>query len=156
MEKEQAIRMLGFRDPKGTLVDPTTVLDLSKTYRVCLSAENGSWKPTGEELSRLGGILQDLGIKGGIYAEMGTGGTSFFNKGGVVICRFVESRVDAPPPPKKAEPAPAPVLPPAPAPAPEIAPEEKKAVQEVVEVAKKDPEGAVFSSTQPHKKKKKF
>jgi hypothetical protein len=82
MEKEQAIRMLGFRDAKGILVDPTAVLDLAKPYRVCLSAENGSWKPAPEELDRLSNILKELGVKGGIYAEMGTGGVPFFNKKG--------------------------------------------------------------------------
>jgi hypothetical protein len=144
MEKEQAIRMLGFRDAKGILVDPTTVLDITKPYRVCLSAENGSWKPTPQELDRISAILKDLGVKGGIYAEMGTGGVPFFNKGGVVTCRFTESRVDVPPPQKKIERAPA-VVPP---------PEEKKAVQELVSMAKKDPEGDVVTSALSSKKRK--
>lgn len=119
MNKEETVRLLGFRDAKGTLIDLTTVIDLTKVYRVCLSTVDGSWKPSAPEMDKIGNLLKELGVKGAVFAESGVGGFPLFNKVGALIGRVVESRIDVLPavPPKTLEKE---------APKPEVSEPEKK------------------------------
>lgn len=112
-DKEQATKLLGFRDDKGALVCPAEVVDPSKFHTFHVGAEDGSYTPTEAELKTIGDLLEQVGLKGQTTKVKGNGGTTFYNKKGVIICRVVEGK--AAPEPKKVapepEPAPEPIEP---------------------------------------------
>lgn len=132
-DKEQATKLLGFRDDEGKLVCPADVVDSSKSYTCHLGAEDGSYSPSEADLQTIGELLKAVGLSGAVTRERGKGGTTFKNKAGVVICRLVEG---APEPPKKQAPPPPPPPAPEPEPAPpeptpEPAPKAEEAISEV-------------------------
>jgi len=137
-DKEQATKLLGFRDDDGKLVCPADVVDSSKSYTCHLGAEDGSYTPSESDLQAVGDLLKAIGLSGSVTAEKGKGGTVFKNKAGVVICRMVEGSAakKAPPPSPPSPPPPPPEAEPAPEPAPE--PKVEEAISEVPT----QPEGA--------------
>lgn len=101
-DRDQATKLLGFRDDKGALVCPAEVVDPSKFHTFHVGAEDGSYTPSEAELKTIGDLLEQVGLKGQTTKVKGNGGTIFYNKRGVVICRVVEGK--AAPEPKKPEP----------------------------------------------------
>lgn len=99
-DKEKATKLLGFRDDKGALVCPADVVDPSKSYTCHIGAEDGSYTPSADDLKAIGSLLEQVGLKGQTTAEKTKGGTVFYNKKGVVICRIVEGVAPAPVPKK--------------------------------------------------------
>lgn len=97
-DKEKATKLLGFRDDKGALVCPADVVDSSKSYTCHIGAEDGSYEPSDADLKAIGDLFKAVGLNGSVTKVKGKGGTTFYNKKGVVICRIVEGA--APPPPK--------------------------------------------------------
>ncbi|NIT79645.1 MAG: hypothetical protein GWN58_33345 [Anaerolineae bacterium] len=102
-DKEKATKLLGFRDDKGALVCPADVVDPSKSYTCHVGAEDGSYEPSDADLKVIGDLFKAVGLTGSVTKVKGKGGTTFFNKKGVVICRIVEGAAPPPPKPKKVE-----------------------------------------------------
>jgi len=89
-DKEKATKLLGFRDDKGALVCPADVVDLAEVYTCHIGAEDGSYTPTEDDLKTIGSLFKAVGLTGAVTKEKGKGGTVFYNKKGVVICRIIK------------------------------------------------------------------
>jgi hypothetical protein len=100
-DKEKATKLLGFRDDKGALVCPADVVDSSKAYTCHIGAEDGSYEPSDADLKTIADLFKAVGLTGSTTKVKGKGGSVFYNKKGVVICRLVEGKAAPPPPPPK-------------------------------------------------------